>query len=66
LEARIAELPDFFVGAATPEEAIADAAAALEAFLASYRDRGELPPLPAGVVAERYTVALEIPAAEAA
>jgi predicted RNase H-like HicB family nuclease len=46
-EIRIAELDEFFVAAGTPEEAVAQASPALEAFLDSYLSQGERPPLPA-------------------
>ena len=45
-ELRIAELPAFFVAAPTKEEARGEAAAALEAFLASYEASGETAPRP--------------------
>jgi predicted RNase H-like HicB family nuclease len=45
-ELRIRELPDFLVAGRTEEEVRKEAAAALEAFLASYVDAGEVPPLP--------------------
>ena len=45
-EMRVAELPDFFVAARTEAEVRAEAEDALRTFLASYVDRGELPPLP--------------------
>ena len=51
-EARIEELPDFMVAGESAQEVIAEAGSALEAFLASYVDRGEIPPLPLGVTAE--------------
>jgi predicted RNase H-like HicB family nuclease len=62
-EIRIEELPDFFVAARTRDEAIAEAAPALAAFLESYLGRGELPPLPEvfgnrGEVPEGYEVRL--------
>lgn len=46
-ELRIEELPDFFVAAETHEGVIAEASAALTAFLESYVGAGETPPLPA-------------------
>ena len=46
-ELRVKELCDFFVAGRTPEEALANCAAALRAFLQSYLDAGEEPPLPA-------------------
>ena len=46
-EIRIRELPDFFVAGATREEALAQSGPALRAFLQSYVDNGEIPPLPA-------------------
>lgn len=45
-ELRIRELPDFLVAGSTEKEVKTEAAAALEAFLASYVDAGETPPLP--------------------
>jgi predicted RNase H-like HicB family nuclease len=45
-EIRIGELPDFFVAGVTREEALASAGPALRAFLQSYVDHGEEPPLP--------------------
>ena len=45
-ELRIRELPDFLVAGRTEGEVREEAAAALEAFLASYVDAGEMPPLP--------------------
>lgn len=45
-ELRIEELPEFFVASPSREGAIAEAGAALEAFLGSYDSRSELPPLP--------------------
>ena len=45
-ELRVAELPDFFVAAATSEAARMEASPALRAFLRSYLDVGETPPLP--------------------
>ena len=45
-ELRVAELPDFFVACRTREEVEAEAAEALRAFLQSYLDRDELPPIP--------------------
>ena len=46
-ELRIRELPDFLVAGRTEKEVRTEAAAALEAFLASYVEAGERPPLPA-------------------
>jgi len=57
-EVRVAELPDFLVAGATQEEVLADVAEALEAFIASYLDRGENPPLPDLVLAAGGTAAL--------
>lgn len=45
-ELRIRELPDFLVAGRSEREVRVEAAAALEAFLASYVDAGETPPLP--------------------
>ncbi len=45
-EQRVAELPDFFVAAAGRSDVMKEAPAALRAFLESYVDRGENPPLP--------------------
>lgn len=45
-EMRIRELPDFFVAAETREGVLQEKEEALRAFLLSYLDRGELPPLP--------------------
>jgi predicted RNase H-like HicB family nuclease len=47
-ELQIEELPEFFVAGATREEVLAAARPALRAFLQSYLDRGEEPPMPAG------------------
>lgn len=44
---RIAELPGFVVAARTEAELFASYRPALEAFLASYLDEGEEPPVPA-------------------
>ncbi len=44
-ELRIAELPDFFVAGSSPSEVNAEREEALRAFLASYVERGEAPPL---------------------
>ena len=46
-EIRVKELPDFFVAGKTREEALANCLPALRAFLQSYIDAGEEPPLPA-------------------
>ncbi len=46
-EIRIRELPDFFVAGRSREEALAGSRPALRAFLQSYLDHGEAPPLPA-------------------
>lgn len=46
-ELRIAELPDFFVAGRSREEVLAASQPALKAFLQSYLDHGEEPPLPA-------------------
>lgn len=48
-EIRIVELPDFYVAAPTADQVIAEAGPALEAFLDSYLQEGEQPPLPASV-----------------
>ncbi len=48
-EIRVRELPDFLVAGASPEAVLADVAEALEAFIASYLDRGETPPLPESI-----------------
>lgn len=48
-EITVQDLPDFFVAATSREEAVSEAASALEAFLASYVERGEEAPLPDGV-----------------
>jgi predicted RNase H-like HicB family nuclease len=45
-EMRIAELPDFFLAGESPEEVLRELRAALAAFLRSYTERGEDPPLP--------------------
>lgn len=45
-ELRVDELPDFLVAAATREEALNEYLPALQAFLESYLDAGEQPPLP--------------------
>jgi predicted RNase H-like HicB family nuclease len=45
-EIRIRELPDFFVAGKTREEVLVASAPALRAFLESYTDAGEMPPLP--------------------
>lgn len=46
LEMRIDDLPEFFVAGATEEEVRAEAEPALRAYLASYLENGEVPPLP--------------------
>jgi predicted RNase H-like HicB family nuclease len=46
-ELRITELPDFFVAGATKEETLREAVPALVAFLESYVQGGQQPPLPA-------------------
>ena len=46
-EIRVRELGDFFVAGTTREEALANCAPALRAFLQSYLGSGEEPPLPA-------------------
>ena len=43
---RIEELPDFFVAELSPREALAEFPDALRAFILSYLERDELPPLP--------------------
>src|SRR5262245_25595879 len=53
-EYRIRELPDFFVAGETPEEADRERIPALRAFLESYVDNGEMPPLPAVVAAAGF------------
>lgn len=45
-EIRIRELPEFFVAGRTREEALAGSGRALQAFLQSYLDAGDTPPLP--------------------
>ncbi len=45
-EIRVAELPEFFAAGRTREEALAAAGPALAAFLKSYVEAGEEPPLP--------------------
>lgn len=45
-EIRIRELPEFFVAGATRDEALNELRPALRAFLESYVDRGETPPVP--------------------
>jgi len=45
-ELAIKELPDFFVAGTTREDALAEAAPALRAFLQSYLEHDETPPLP--------------------
>jgi predicted RNase H-like HicB family nuclease len=59
-EYRIRELPDFFVAGETLEEADRERIPALRAFLESYVEDGEVPPLPAPtwrVLAWSYTAA---------
>lgn len=46
-ELRITELPDFFLAGVSVEAVLNELPAALEAFLQSYLDAGEDPPLPA-------------------
>lgn len=46
-EIRIRELPEYFAAGATREEAMVAAVPALRAFLQSYLDNGEQPPMPA-------------------
>jgi predicted RNase H-like HicB family nuclease len=46
-EIRIRELPDYFVAGRTREEVLTACAPALRAFLQSYLDADEMPPLPA-------------------
>lgn len=68
-EIRIAELPEFFVAATTAEQAIADAGPALEAFIDSFLQANELPPLPDGVVLadlDKYSGSLQITGLQAA
>lgn len=43
----IAELPEFFVAGSSRDDVLGEYGAALKAFLRSYVDRGEMPPLPA-------------------
>lgn len=45
-ELRIAELPDFFIAGESVEEVLNGLPSALHAFLQSYVDAGETPPLP--------------------
>jgi predicted RNase H-like HicB family nuclease len=45
-ELRVEELPEFFVAADSEVAAIAEAGAALEAFLDAYLQQGDMPPLP--------------------
>jgi len=45
-ELTIEELPDFFVAATTYDEVIAELRPGLRAFLQSYLERGQTPPLP--------------------
>jgi predicted RNase H-like HicB family nuclease len=45
-ELRVAELPDFFVAGESAKEAREEAAPALRAFLESYLEAGDLPPMP--------------------
>jgi predicted RNase H-like HicB family nuclease len=45
-ELRVKELPDFVVLGESVEEVLAEVTPALEAFLQSYLDAGEQPPLP--------------------
>jgi hypothetical protein len=45
---RIDELPDFYLAAPDYEGVMIELRPALEAFIASYLDRGEVPPLPPG------------------
>jgi predicted RNase H-like HicB family nuclease len=47
-EMRIRELSDFFVAGRTRNEVVTEAAAALRAFLSSYVEAGEVPPMPKG------------------
>ena len=62
-ELRVEELPDFFVAADSAKAVIAQAGAALEAFLESYLEQGQQPPLPkvlgpAREVPEQYRTGL--------
>lgn len=54
-EIRVDELPEFMVAAETADEAIRDYLPALKAFLASYTERGETPPLPK-IILETWVV----------
>jgi predicted RNase H-like HicB family nuclease len=45
-EIQVAELPDFFVAGESYDEVLRELPTALRAFLASYLDRGETPPIP--------------------
>lgn len=45
-EIRVDELPDFFVAAESPDEALDEYLPALKAFLESYLEAGEQPTLP--------------------
>jgi hypothetical protein len=45
-ELRIQELPDFFLAAPTRDQVLAECVEALGAFLQSYADHQEVPPLP--------------------
>ena len=47
-EMRIEELSDFFLAGASHDEVLRELRAALEAYLGSYLERGEQPPLPSG------------------
>jgi predicted RNase H-like HicB family nuclease len=47
-EMRVMELPDFLVAASSEAEALHDFRSALTAFLESYSNEGEVPPVPDG------------------
>jgi len=46
-EIRIGELPDFLLAGSSREEVLSELRPALRAYLGSYLERGEQPPLPA-------------------
>ena len=64
-EYRVKELPDFFVLGESPQEARREAVPALRAFLQSYLENGEVPPVPANATSWRFTVPWRIAGSEA-
>ncbi len=54
-ELTVRELPDFFVAADSRDAVLSEARPALAAFLQSYLENGEIPPLPVG---DRWHVTL--------